>query len=386
LITLADREKLNSAFRPPKSTRFLPKKAPESIRVPHMQASAQTGPMKTSPRIQIAALTARLRKPSAEIQLFPAGLFRARDGRPEGLKGWQVTADAARQLVALATERQTPFVIDYEHQTLYAETSGNPAPAAAWFNTLEWREGDGLYAVDVEWTERAAALIEGDEYRYLSPVFKFDKNTGAVTELLMAAVTNNPAIDGIADVAAARYLHQPHEEATPVDKELLEMLGLGEDATPEQVRAAVQALMEKAQKAEDDMTALRAKGGNPDPEKFVPKAAFDELNERVAALSSQLTTGEVDKLVSEGLEDGRLMPSLESWARDLGKKDIAALRGFLGSAQPLEALRSQQTDGKKPPEGDNKLTEEELAVCRHMNQTPEQFLKAKGVKVEENQA
>lgn len=355
-----------------------------------MQASAQTGPMKTSPRIQIAALTARLRKPSAEIQLFPAGVFRARDGRPEGLKGWQVTADAARQLVAMATERQTPFVIDYEHQTLYAETSGNPAPAAAWFNTLEWREGDGLYAVDVEWTERAAALIEGDEYRYLSPVFKFDKNTGAVTELLMAAVTNNPAIDGIADVAAARYLHQPHEEATPVDKELLEMLGLGEDATPEQVRAAVQALMEKAQKAEDDMTALRAQVNNPDPARFVSVETMNEtvngLKTQYAALSAQITGNEVDQLVKAGLEDNRLFKAQESWARDLGKKDIAALRAFLESTPPIAALRSQQTDGKKPPEGDNQLTDEELAVCRHMNQTPEQFLKAKGVKVEENQA
>jgi len=351
-----------------------------------MRASSQTGPMKTSPRTHIAACTTRLRKPGSEIQLFPAGVFRARDGRPHGVEGWCLDADAARRLVALATERQTPFVIDYEHQTLYAETSGNPAPAAAWFNTLEWREGDGLYAVDVEWTERAAALITGDEYRYLSPVFKFDPNSGVVTELLMAAVTNNPAIDGIADVAAARYLHQPHEETKPVDKELLELLGLGEDATPEQVRAAVQALMDKAAKTETDMAALRSQANNPDPEKYVPKAAFDELNTRVTALSTQLTTGEVDKLVGEGLEDGRLMPSLESWARDLGKKDIAALRSFLGSAQPIAALTGQQTNGKTPPEGDDQLTEEELAVCRHMGQTPEEFLKAKGVKAKEKTA
>ena len=168
-----------------------------------------------------------------------------------------------------------------------------------------------------------------------------------------------------------------------MDKELLEMLGLGEDATPEQVRAAVQALMDKAAKTETDMAALRSQVNNPDPEKYVPKAAFDELNTRVTALSTQLTTGEVDKLVGEGLEDGRLMPSLESWARDLGKKDIAALRGFLGSAQPIAALTGQQTNGKTMPEGDNQLTDEEMAVCRLMNQTPEEFLKAKGVKVEE---
>jgi len=353
-----------------------------------VRASAQTGPMKTSLRLQIAACTTRLRKAGSEIQLFPAGVFRARDGRPHGIKGWRTDADIARRIVALATQRETPFVVDYEHQTLSAPDSGNPAPAAAWFQNLEWREGDGLYAVDVEWTAKAAAMIEGDEYRYLSPVFKFDKS-GAVTELLMAAVTNNPAIDGIADVAAARYLHHPHEEATPVDEELLKMLGLEADATPEQIRAAIQALMEKANKAdkaEADVAALRTQIEKPDPEKFVPVSAMSELQTQVAALSTQIQTGEVDQLVKEGLDDGRLVKSMEGWARDLGTKDVAALRSYLDNAQPIAALSRQQTDGKKPPEGDNHLTDEELAVCRAMNQTPEEFLKAKGVKVEETNA
>lgn len=244
----------------------------------------------------IAALTARLRTPSTDIQLFPAGVFRARDGRPAGIAGWRMDAPSAHELIALAAQRQTPFVIDYEHQTLYAETSGNPAPAAGWFERLEWREGDGLYAVDVEWTTRATAMIEGDEYRYLSPVFKFDKN-GNVTELLMVAVTNNPAIDGIADVAAAR--------------------------------------------------------------------------------SAQRTSGEVDRLVLKGLADGRLQPGLESWARDLGNKRLAALRSFLDGAQPANSLPALRVRGATAyPEIDG-LTHEELAVCRAMGTDPDEFLRAK---------
>lgn len=352
-----------------------------------MLASAQTGPMKTSHRLQIAACTTRLRKAGSEIQLFPVGVFRARDGRPHGIKGWRMDAEIARKVIELAEQQKTPFVIDYEHQTLYAETSGSPAPAAAWFQNLEWREGDGLYATGVEWTAKAAAMIEGDEYRYLSPVFKFDKS-GAVTELLLAAVTNYPAIDGIADVAAARFLHQPHEEK-PVDKELLEMLGLAEDATPEQIRAAIQALMDKAgeaDKAKTDMEALRTQVDKPDPQKFAPVAALTEMQTQLAALSTQVRTGEVDQLVKKGLDDGRLVKSMEDWARDLGEKDVAALRSYMDNAQPIAALTRQQTNGKTPPEGDNQLTDEELAVCRHMNQTPEEFLKAKGVKVEEKTA
>ncbi|PHS47268.1 MAG: hypothetical protein COB05_09820 [Marinobacter sp.] len=246
--------------------------------------------------ISIAALTARLRMPSSDIQLFPAGVFRARDGRPAGIAGWRMDAPSAHELIALAAQRQTPFVIDYEHQTLYAETSGNPAPAAGWFERLEWREGDGLYAVDVEWTARATAMIEGDEYRYLSPVFKYDKS-GTVTELLMVAVTNNPAIDGIADVAAAR--------------------------------------------------------------------------------SAQQTSGEVDKLVAKGLADGRLQPGLESWARDLGNKRLAALRSFLDGAQPANSLPARRATGATEYPEIESLTHEELAVCRAMGTDPDEFLKAK---------
>lgn len=336
--------------------------------------------------IQIAACTTSLgRKASREIQLFPAGTFRARDGRPAGIDGWVMTADVARRVIVRATQRQTPFVTDYEHQTLYAETSGNPAPAAAWFSNLEWREGDGLYAVDVDWTAKAAAMIAGDEYRYLSPVFKFDPKTGEITELLMAAVTNNPAIDGIADVAAARYLTNPEEEHS-VDEELLKLLGLEADATPEQVRAAIQALIDKAGQAEADVAAARAEAAKPDPAKYVPVSALSAVRDQVAALTAKLNGNEVDTLIAKGLDDGRLLPELEEWARELGESDVAALRSYIEKAQPIVALTGQQTNGKKLPKGDNQLTEEEVAVCRLMNQTPEEFLKAKGVPAKETQA
>ena len=172
--------------------------------------------------IHMAACMAPLRSASHNVQLMPAGAFRARDGRPEGLSHWVLNDEIAARLIAQAATRKTPFVIDYEHQTLSADTGGHPAPAAAWFTTLEWREGDGLYATDVKWTPRATSYIEQDEYRYLSPVFSYDHSTGEVRELLMAAITNNPAIDGIADLAAARRLVRAPVSPSP----LLELAAL----------------------------------------------------------------------------------------------------------------------------------------------------------------
>lgn len=138
------------------------------------------------------------------IRLIPAGLFRTTDGRPAGLPGWTLTASNAAAIIKAAASRADDFLIDYEHQTLHASKSGQPAPAAGWFKRLEWREGQGLFAVDVRWTARASAMIITREYRYISPVFGFDAKTGEVQNLRAAAITNDPALDGLTDIAAAK--------------------------------------------------------------------------------------------------------------------------------------------------------------------------------------
>ncbi|MEQ4538030.1 MAG: phage protease [Billgrantia sp.] len=347
--------------------------------------------MTTTTRFHIAACAARLRSPSREIQLMPAGSFRARDGRPEGLPHWTLNAAAAAQVIARAAARQTPFVIDYEHQTLGADTSGQPAPAAAWFSALEWREGDGLYAIDVEWTPRAAGYIEADEYRYLSPVFTYDRETGEVRELLMAAVTNNPAIDGIADLAAARFSlsgadDDTHEEDAPVNEALRKLLGLEEGASEEQIEQAVAALtarLARLDEQETELAALRSQSGKPDPAKYVPVEAVSQLRDQVAALSSKIQEGEgreLDRLIDQADADGVLStPALKDWARELGKKDIAALRSYLETAAPIAALSGQQSGGKAPEGGGDgkRLSDEELAVCRQLGIPHDEYVSLK---------
>lgn len=154
------------------------------------------------------------------IRLIPPGVFRAIDGRPVGLPGWQLPADNAAAIVRAAALRSDDFVIDYEHQTLQAAKNGQPAPAAGWFKRLEWREGQGLFAVDVRWTERAAAMIKAGEYRYISPVFGFDSTTGIVQLLQSAAITNFAALDGLTEITAAkgRTVTLPENTSSATDK------------------------------------------------------------------------------------------------------------------------------------------------------------------------
>ena len=137
------------------------------------------------------------------LRILPVGLFRANDGRPAALAGWTLTASNATAIVRAAAAQANDFVIDYEHQTMKATQNGQPAPAAGWFKRMEWRDTEGLFAVDVRWTARASAMILAGEYRYISPVFSYDA-TGEITGLLSAAITNTPALDGLTDMAAAK--------------------------------------------------------------------------------------------------------------------------------------------------------------------------------------
>ncbi|MBU0810702.1 MAG: phage protease [Gammaproteobacteria bacterium] len=168
----------------------------------------------------VAACTFEIRAKDTAIQLFPAGAFKARDGRPKDVHAghWYIDGQVATRLIAKAAALATDLVIDYEHQTLNSAENGRPAPAAAWFKgkALEWREGLGLFATQVDWTKNAVAMIAGKEYRYLSPVFSYEKQTGEVLELHHVGLTNFPALDGMSSLpalAAARFSLSPTPKA-----------------------------------------------------------------------------------------------------------------------------------------------------------------------------
>ncbi|WP_300657542.1 phage protease [Pseudomonas sp.] len=338
----------------------------------------------------IAACTFEIQAQGAAIQLFPAGAFKARDGRPKDVQAghWFIDDQVAARLIAKVATRGTDLVIDYEHQTLNSETNGQPAPAAGWFKgaVLEWRDGLGLFASQVDWTEKAAGYIAAKEYRYLSPVFSYDKQTGEVLDLVHVALTNYPALDGMESLpalAAARFqLADPAapsaEENQGVNKEqLIEMLGLSSDASEEDIQTALTALKADASKVSELQTALAAaKTQQADPAKFVPVGVVEDLKKDIAALKATQLGGEVDGLVQAGLADGRLLPAQEKWARDLGTKDVAALKTYLEQTPAIAALKSQQSQGRQTetPTTVEQLDAEALAVCKAMGIEPAEYL------------
>lgn len=328
---------------------------------------------------RIAVLVSDLAAARREVRLLPAGRFLPADGRRLNVPGWTLDGEAAAQVIARFNARRDARVIDYEHQTLLAETNGQPAPAAGWFGALEWREGDGLYAMDVEWTAKAAAHIAAREYRYISPVFSYDLQ-GRVLAVLHAGITNNPGLDGLTDLAALTARFQQTEEETDMDlKALLAALGLAEDKTEADALSAIAAMKAAAGRVDGlagQVAALKAQIDKPDPAKYVPVDAVAALQQQVAALTAQVAGAEVERMIQAGLADGRILPAMEKWARELGGKDVAQLNAYLDNASPVAALKGTQTGGQGG-EGrkDGELDEAQLAVCRQMGVAPADYQK-----------
>jgi phage I-like protein len=261
----------------------------------------------------LATLTA-LAPDTNEIQLMPAGEFRAIDGRPGKGKAWQMDAKAAQALIALHGARANPLAIDYEHQTFKSEENGQPAPAAGWIQSLEWREGQGLFA-KVQWTERAKQMIAAGEYKYISPAFKSAPEGGAPKELLPAALVNYPAIDGMQEVALsaiAEKFNRPSSQENSM-KELLAAvlaaLGLKEDVKQEDAVKAIATLKADAgKKAELETQITTLKAAAPDPAKYVPIDSVKELQTQVATLTAANQEREVNELVTTAIADGKLLP------------------------------------------------------------------------------
>lgn len=332
------------------------------------------------------------------LQITPAQDFTPADGREMDVAAWRINQAIAGRVIA-AFNAQQPPVIDYEHQTLHKEANGQPAPAAGWMHGLRWIEGRGLFA-EVELTQRARELVAAGEYRYFSPVFEYARATGEITRVLMGAFTNHPAIAGMEGVnlmaaASARFtIPNPPETTVTLLEKLLAAIGLPANTTEDAAVAACTAHKAQSDAARTALqldttataeivtaacTSLRT-AATPDPAKFVPVSVVEELKTSVTALTAQVQGRQVDDLIAPALADGRLLPAQESWARDLGKTNVAALTQYLKTAQPIAALTGTQTGGKDPSGGGKDghgLTKDELAVAAACGMTPEQYSKGK---------
>lgn len=347
--------------------------------------------------LTLAACSFEVSGESGLIQLLPYGEFRAADGRPHDVPAWYLIEENGHDVAALANGSRNQLVVDYEHQTLYKEQNGQPAPAAGWMRWLVFNP-KGMFA-EVEWTEKAAALIKGREYRYISAVFSYDTQ-GFVRKIYHAALTNYPALDGMDEVlaAASAQYFKPETEQNPMKELLQQLFGLPQ-ATEEELTAALTALMQAkpknvalsadlfAQLAEKDnkIAALSAKPATePDLTKYAPVEVVKQLQDQIAALSAQHQADKGAELIEAALSAGKLLPAQKEWAQGVLKQEggLAFLTGFVENAQPVAALSGTQTGGQAPQQNVVALSAEEKQAAKMLGMSEADFAK---IKQEDNQ-
>ncbi len=317
------------------------------------------------------------------IMLVPAGTFSGRTQGPFDAGD----AISMQAIIDRTLERagSTEIVVDYDHQAVFAAIPGvgGRAPAAGWIKEFDVRQ-DGIWG-RVEWTRAAARAIRHNEYRYISPTFLPHKDTGKVLFLHSAALTNTPDLD-IPAVAASALL--PTETETNDMKSIAKALGLPEDASEEQILAALNALATSnaalvaasgAAKLEDAVgviTTLRSAAGTFDPTKFVPIEQVAALQADVKALQETSATDKAETDVSNAIAAGKLMPALKDWGISLHKKDFAAFSSFI-EKQPVLTMSQRAATVVPPANGEAILDEADLAVMSQMGISREDMVKAK---------
>ncbi|NDY57406.1 hypothetical protein G3N56_11705 [Desulfovibrio sulfodismutans] len=353
------------------------------------------------------------------VHLLPLGDIACRDGRgpyrlddPQGV----IAATTAHQ-------RGVPLPIDYDHQLLYSEKNGRPAPAAGWITDLDVRE-DGIWG-RVEWTEAAAARLAAREYRYLSPVYRYLKHDGTVTRIECAALTNIPNLeltalasqldndggedmdlnqflamlaglfglsgmptaDGVA--AHAKALAERQAAMAGLFAGLAKDLGLAADAKPEAVVAHAKTLTAQgtalsglftglvkdfglAADAKPEAVAAHAKtltaqgaGGVLDPTRYVPMEQFQAVAGRLSVLETDRTRERVEAVVAHAKQTGKLAPAMEEWATAYASKDLSGFEAWVNAAPVVVAPGATGPVGGLPPTSGG-LTDVDRAVCAQL--------------------
>lgn len=362
----------------------------------------------TSPCESVAILSAELNPlDNGLVQLLPAGYFSSVDGRPKDVANqqWLMDAQAFADLKANTPHKIGDLVIDYEHQTLKAEKNGKPAIAAGYFNVndLVFIENEGLF-IKPRWTENAQAYLSAGEYKYISAVFGYNRQTGRPSFMHSAGLVNRPGVDGmepLAQLAAQQHIQlttqQEENAVNPILLAILQALGIkttGEVPTePAALQAletevttalaALQAQSDKVPELNQQLVALQASSNNPDPSKFVPISAITEMQTQLAALQASVNGSAVTSIVEKGIDSGRIIPALKAWATELGNKDLAQLEAFIDKAAPIAALQGMQTDdinldkNGKPNTGVAALSAEDKQAADNLGISHEEFAEHK---------
>lgn len=314
------------------------------------------------------------------ISVLPLGHVKSAKGE------FDVDGESFAAMKAQIAQRGVDLVVDYEHQTL----TGEQAPAAGWVKELFL--DDGQIKARVEWTDKAKAYLSNREYRYLSPVITVRKADNKAMGLHSIALTNTPAIEHMEAIVNSLNF-EGGQNTMDFMKELAKLLGLGEDATEEQVKEALKACLEE-NKSLKESAAEAAKQQPPEDDKVVANKEVCELLglkagaatadvaaaimalksgniggvnlvEQVKSLEAKLADRDAEEAVEMALKAGKITPAQREWAKGYALKNLEDFKGFVEKAPqvvPMGDVGGSESLALKRDEVD----EATLLVCKQL--------------------
>ena len=314
------------------------------------------------------------------ISVLPLGHVKSAKGE------FDVDGESFSAMKAQIAQRGVDLVVDYEHQTL----TGEQAPAAGWVKELFL--DDGQIKARVEWTDRAKAYLSNREYRYLSPVITVRKADNKAMGLHSIALTNTPAIEHMEAIVNSLNF-EGGQNTMDFMKELAKLLGLGEDATEEQVKEALKVCLEE-NKSLKESAAEAAKQQPPENDKVVANKEVCELLglkagaatadvaaaimalkggniggvnlvEQVKSLEAKLADRDAEEAVEMALKAGKITPAQREWAKGYALKNLEDFRGFVEKAPQVVPMGD--VGGSEPLTlKRDEVDEATLLVCKQL--------------------
>ncbi len=329
----------------------------------------------------------------------------------------------------------TELPVDYHHASiLVAQGRIQKAPAAGWIQQLELRnDGTELWG-RVMWTAEAAGTIAARQFRYVSPVLRFnapDRITGDPVPMYIhsVALTNTPFLTELAalnETAVADGGAQPGRPnrldivkggesmgllnviAAALDRQAEQVAsGLGLDGAADDGLVA-EAVMANAAKLKELEAKLSAQpvvneaiagmlGIEPGSEQTAVKARIMALTapcaglaavrkklglpgdadeqailNKVQKLQAEQRDGEAQRLVDEAVQAGQIPPAQRDFFLRCARQDLAATQLCLNSLSPFMTAAPRR---RPTAQHGRELSEGERRVCRQLGLSAEAFLR-----------
>lgn len=290
------------------------------------------------------------------IPLVPAGQVVGRDGRE-----W--VNDSPQLVLDAFAAGSADLPLDMEHATELKAPQGEPAPAVGWIQELQIRDGQIWGRID--WTEAGRNAVESKAYRYVSPVFVFERASKRVVALTSAALTNRPnlflqALNG--------------KENSMTLEELLAALGLPKGTTFEAALAHIG-------KLKGDLVTATNAAASPSLDKFVPRADYDAALARATNAETSLADQarkakdkDITAAIDKALAEGKITPATVEYHKAQCAQE-GGLERFSAYCQAAPVIVDPSTMDKKQPDGGTAIDEVQRAMNAMMGIDDETFKK-----------